>query len=337
MKNTIVISNPKGFSLIEILVVLGIIGIVLATTITLVSNTNKESTRLSVLTILQNLRDRNYKLIETHESYLKTIDSTAALSCLHTGSTTNCTETDPPTTPAIDLPIYYNSAGTAVYDSSTNGFKWDGTTCTLASGNVNCPITWETLVYFDCGTAATSCLRPAVTIIAKLVLRDNPNNFPINLERFSFTVFKGGSLTGSSVTRPTFSQDCSDWSTRGWNDKADCMQDGRWHKVFENNSSGTILFGSVNELRTAIQSAPAVQVKCGVQTEQCALAYESISVPGTFYCLTGLRFSGEAPAFYNLGAARYSSGGQVTCLNQTNPTVDACPGMTIGCSWLVRH
>lgn len=57
-----------------------------------------------------------------------------------------------------------------------------------------------------------------------------------------------------------FSVDCSDFSAKGWASKNQCLQDGKWHKVFVNDSAGNATFGSVDDLDSHVNQGAAVRI-----------------------------------------------------------------------------
>ena len=91
-----------------------------------------------------------------------------------------------------------------------------------------------------------------------------------------------------------WSKTCDDFSAKGWPTKESCLKDGRWHVVYEVESSGSITRGSVSQLTDLINDGAALRVR-----------YFLTGVDGTYDLCTG--------------AASYN--GDVACLISQRPGV----------------
>lgn len=321
--------KTNGFSLIETLVVLSLISIVMSAGLGMIQFISKERAKANFITTVQMTRDKVYSLIENGDSWNETIVQTTALSCLQPGSSTPCNH-------GIEVtPILRNQVGTAIFDSATQGFDSQGGICSLSDGN-NCPIRYNILTRLSCGTEA-SCLKPAVLTSAELSIPSTAINFPINVKKYSFDVSQGRRAPSSTLFTPPYSKDCNNWETLGWETKNTCIQDGRWHLVFKNNSSGSAIMGTVNDLELHIQSGASIKVIHQSANGDCQQAYRSTLGSRPIYCLTSLRFSGEAPPFITNSSARYGTDGSAWCNAIGAPNSNGCTGLFLDYDWYVRY
>lgn len=93
-----------------------------------------------------------------------------------------------------------------------------------------------------------------------------------------------------------YTADCADYSARGWPSKEDCMKDGRWHIVFQQNAGQHLPRKYKDEFLNHI--ANGAEARVGIRdSDGVIIAYEScnhISTdstnhPNMILCLTGAR------------------------------------------------
>lgn len=322
--------NKSGFSLLESLIVLALFSLVMAGGMGMMNFISKERARVNLLSTLQSSRDKIYGLIEDGTAWKETINANTGLSCLQAGSVTPCNNG------ATVSPILHNQVGTSIFDPATQGFDNYGNICALSAGETNCPLKYNIQTKLSCGTEAT-CLKPAVVTTANLEILSNPNGFPINLNRFSMEIFHGGRGPSSTYFAPSYSKDCTDWESAGWDSKETCLKDGRWHLIYKNNPSGTPTFGSVNAMEQHIKNGAEFKIIHGSVTEICQQTYRSAQGIKPIYCLTGLRFAGEAPPFVKHSSARFGSDGSIWCLAEGTQNANACSGLSMEYEWLIKY
>ncbi len=158
----------------------------------------------------------------------------------------------------------------------------------------------------------------------------------------------GKIINCSRLSEPTqgasqgiYSSTCVDFAAKGWPSKQACYEDGRWHLVYENSASGGALFGKFEDLEKVIGEAVDVKVTGpGVtatsRNEICQQVYRS-SYTTTIYCLSGVRFAGEAPPFIGASSARFGTDGSIYCNGVDKPNVNSCGGITVGTRWYIKY
>lgn len=188
------IKSNKGFSITEVMVTAGLIGIVSVGATNLISNMQKEQRRNVLLQVLASKKIQIENLIKNQNSWAYTIaDATnnANMACLRLQK--RCDGTflpDAPTnmvdTTASDIYVNNTAREIAIYDgagaifvdgrqsSNTAGFTESGQACsgfsyTTASGNDACPIG-----YVVNWRATSNVANPQIYVMAKLVY--NPSN-----------------------------------------------------------------------------------------------------------------------------------------------------------------
>lgn len=84
----------------------------------------------------------------------------------------------------------------------------------------------------------------------------------------SMTVDAGGKIIACGrVVIPTqvsvkgsWSSNCTDFLTQGWQSMSDCLRDGRWHLAYSNDANGNATYGSVNDLKNHVNNGAEVRV-----------------------------------------------------------------------------
>lgn len=184
--------NNKGFSLIEMMVVVAIASIVGLGVISMTEYLNKERARANFLMSIQQVRQQLYGLVEDKDSWAKIYENAdnTIFNCIKNGP--NCATDTSGFVKVVD------QAGVVVYDPSTEGYTFGGKKCLLAAGADMCPVQFEIKSNLMCATA--TCIEPSVKTLGKVVIRSNSNNFPINTESYGFESYrKAGSAAGGSI------------------------------------------------------------------------------------------------------------------------------------------
>lgn len=319
----------RGFSIIEAMVVLAILGALLAAGLSTLDYLTKERTRQQVLASLLEVRERIFQLLEDPLPWQKTILNNPGLSCLPPVTSGPCTHG------ATVSPVLHDAAGTVKYDPATQGFDRNGLFCLQADGLATCPFRYEIVTTLTCDGTPT-CDYPAVVTVAKLVVPFGVINFPLNVDRYTIEVFH--SL--GDRQNPSYSQKCVDWAARGWATEIQCLTDGRWHAVLSHSNVGTVSYGTLAGLQAHVNAGADIRVivEGAGLVETCAQVYRGGGGAGPMYCLTSNRFSGEVAAMIGLGAVRFGSDGSVTCVSNSNPNgVNTCGGITSPMTWMIRY
>lgn len=149
----------------------------------------------------------------------------------------------------------------------------------------------------------------------------------------------------------SYSMKCDDYSAAGFSSKDACLKDGRWHVVYENEGS-SVTYGSVEVLNSHMVAGADVKVIALNQrlsingspssiyinlNEKCQQVYRSQSGSRPIYCLSPLRFAGEANAEISHGSARYGTDGRVFCNGISYPGSNGCAADPIAAKWLIKY
>ncbi len=326
--NLIQKSNQAGFSLLEILVALALMAVVTTGGLSMMTIFSKESSRVNVNNNLQDIRQRLFRWLETPDSWTQSIQNNPALSCLPpvaTGGPCNNGQTA--------NPIIYDAVGVAQFNTATQGFDRNGAICFLAAGLTACPLRFNVTTTMSCGVAAT-CVSPVVVTTVTNSIGAGAFEFPINTARYSFIVYHNG---GQSST-PAYSPTCTDWQTMAWGTREQCLQDGRWHRVFRNDSAGVVVEGLLTDLAAYINQAVDVKVvTAGGGSETCSASYRGGGGTGPIYCLVVARFAGEVAPYISTGSSRYGTNGQITCQTVGDPPGAGAACATADISWYIRY
>lgn len=197
--------NTKGYTLIEAMIVVAIVGVISAGTISTFEFLLREKARLSAISNLELIRNKISAVIDDADAWSATIADSSDLECLNTN-----TECDHGVTVS---PILRNPVGEAVYDPTTQGFDWNGGICALESGEIACPLHYQIVTKLSCGSVA-KCTKPAVVTQAKLVIRSDNLGVRINSSRFDLESYQsrspaslGGAGDGGIVTADDIAQE----------------------------------------------------------------------------------------------------------------------------------
>lgn len=192
-KKRSVLKSNLGMSLIEVLIALGMVGILSSVIATVMAQMQKAQNQLNVLNTIENMRINIQKLAADGSAWRETVLDAAnsgpglTLACVQNNASCNhnadaalisSNETIDNGTldnaPFGDLALLKTSNG-GVYingTSATSGYTDKGTPCTTwtATGNDECPIRWKMKIALECQGAAT-CLNPTIRLIAVLYYR----------------------------------------------------------------------------------------------------------------------------------------------------------------------
>ncbi|MES2964644.1 MAG: prepilin-type N-terminal cleavage/methylation domain-containing protein [Bdellovibrionota bacterium] len=227
------IRNSKGFSLVEVMIAVGIMGVVGLGLTSLLTEMGKQQNAANIKALLSAQKLKIEALVKDSIAWSKMINNTAndgkpeytclrptpipALGCADNSSTVD------PFGGVLDTLVMSETNGNVFFDptGATNGFSAKGTNCTTYSSTA-CPIRWSIRVIHQCQTTSP-CLTPTVRVIAKPVmtaavqealnLAINPDNYKVDVTRGVGTRFDpilvtevltgagAGPCSGGSVTR----------------------------------------------------------------------------------------------------------------------------------------
>lgn len=150
-----------------------------------------------------------------------------------------------------------------------------------------------------------------------------------------------------------YSLTCNTWASSGFASKDECIKDGRWHLVYQNDESGNAVGGSLEALKTYVMMGAEVRNADAGGTHFCETIGWPSDANSPVVCFDGMRVAGSI--FLNsyslndgniaLGAgARRTDGKRIASnLLPTSTAADAPPksqvlmidgGMAF--SWFVR-
>lgn len=153
----------------------------------------------------------------------------------------------------------------------------------------------------------------------------------------------GGGGSDNGGTEPGYSEKCDDYAAKGFASKDECLQDGGWHIVDPTDP---------NEIERHVFAGADVKViipnqylySNGVRlaqtmtgNEECQQIYRSQSGSRPFYCLTTVRFQGEANGQTNHGSVRYGTDGSIFCNGLSNPGSNGCTVDRMTFKWYIRY
>ncbi|MBK7962854.1 MAG: type II secretion system protein [Bdellovibrionales bacterium] len=186
--------RPKaGFSLVEVMVVLGIISIAFVFIMGLIEMVNSERQRTIVITTLESLRNRTAQYMIRNDSRKKTLESGANFVQLCAPAVLPCTVEYEGSFKLVD------ALGNTVVDSNiaTTGFNINGEACNTfdaINGNDACPIRLELRWKGPCKPTdanvipATACPSPILFLSGDFVFKPKSNKFgTFNMKRFHFS------------------------------------------------------------------------------------------------------------------------------------------------------
>lgn len=160
------------------------------------------------------------------------------------------------------------------------------------------------------------------------------------------------SLAYQAQAAGKYSERCDNYSSVGFDSKDSCLKDGRWHVAFETNAQGVAIYGSVDVLETHMTAGADFKVVAPNQrlylngsalsvvanyNEKCQQIYRSQSGVRPIYCLSPMRFGGEATADVGHGSARYGTDGRVFCNSSRSPGANACTIDPIALKFLIKY
>lgn len=200
--------NARGFSLMEIMVTVGILGVVAIGTSVLFSDMFAIQKRAAATPMIQAMRQEIIDAITKSNTsgaasaWTVMVGSAAQnpdLSCIR--DNTLCTKYDSVAAPSAEYAMNVMRAdGSEIFYSRTanRGFRLDGTLCSTfnaASGDPLCPFRWDIRYRFHCvGTEKVSCENPTVQAIGTLLYSpgsNSPVNTGFNVQVYAFDVRRG--------------------------------------------------------------------------------------------------------------------------------------------------
>lgn len=117
-----------------------------------------------------------------------------------------------------------------------------------------------------------------------------------------------------------YSLTCNTWDSSGFSSKDDCLKDGRWHLVYQNDEDGNALGGSLEALKAYAMMGAEVKNADAGGVHLCETIGWPSDASGPVVCFDGMRVSGNvfaqsiAPNDGSIGlgaAARRSDGKRV--------------------------
>lgn len=201
------LKNNAGMSIIEVLIALGMVGILSAVIATVLQSMQRAQNQTNIINTIESMRTNISKLIADGSAWRQTVadpvnSGTAAnpLYCIQ--NNIDCTDSAVPvellrventaiTNATIDAApqfvvlnkLNFSDANPATFNPlistvvADSGFTDKGAPCTgwSATGNDICPIRWVIKRALECQAAAT-CRNPTVRVIAQLYYRPDPAN-----------------------------------------------------------------------------------------------------------------------------------------------------------------
>lgn len=183
----------SGFSLVEVLIASALISIVAMGTFSLFNIAAKEQKRTNFMISAGIIRSQLFGLIEDSDSWKKIAnDSTnSVFSCIRDNVDCNNNEEGP-----IKV---LDQAGSIVFDTSTEGYTWQGTKCLQSAGIENCPIRVTIKSVLLC--SSPTCASPSVKTTGTFKNVSTLTPFPFNDANYAFESYrKAGSSMGGYIT-----------------------------------------------------------------------------------------------------------------------------------------
>jgi prepilin-type N-terminal cleavage/methylation domain-containing protein len=173
------LNNPKGMSLIEVMVVVVIMSLVGLGTTTLFKNIIETQRKNTVKSAMSQVRDNLKRNIQNDQAWLNTVNaypiSSSSLGCLRDNivRTAWCTHQT-----SINNFNVRDTQNNIFYQASqaSRGFTADGQDCNSfnnGAGNDACPYRYNLNIVLRCPDGNTQCRKPQMTIEATFVVRPN--------------------------------------------------------------------------------------------------------------------------------------------------------------------
>jgi prepilin-type N-terminal cleavage/methylation domain-containing protein len=193
------LKDQKGFSLMEIMIAVGLLGIVALGLTSLLSEMAKQQTGANIKSLLQSQKLKIEALVKDSKSWSNSIghstnNGKTEYTCLRNPPSGTCTGTVNTGTNYLNtISLVDTTGGTPWFNSSgaANGFTKNGTACT-AWPSLACPIRWDITVTHTCQTVSP-CLTPTTKVTAvpnipaaiqaQLNVSINPDNYKVDVTR----------------------------------------------------------------------------------------------------------------------------------------------------------
>lgn len=206
-----ILKNRMGMSIVEVLVALGMVGILASVMASIFDQMQKSQAQVNITNTIETMRLNIQKLAADGTAWRQTVALLAnpSLNCVRTNaicadsgaqailSNDNVGNATLDAAPFLDLPHLEQAAGGSYIDtqtSATSGYTDKGTPCNTwsAAGNDACPIRWKIKMAFECQAPAVTCLNPTIRIVGILYYRRaglngrvviNENRYRVDLRR----------------------------------------------------------------------------------------------------------------------------------------------------------
>lgn len=184
-KKILNLKTQKGFSLLEIMVAVGLLALISLGIATIMQNMATEQKKFVLMNALREVKSRIENNIRDQNSWIKTINSASnpSLNCLKTSMP--CTVQDP----TLGLPtkiILKDAADNTTFDlldwqaNTGNGFTESGGSCNnfnaiAGNGVDSCPFSYRLVQVMTCTGAAATCSNPQIKVTARLIFNPSTN------------------------------------------------------------------------------------------------------------------------------------------------------------------
>lgn len=210
-----ILKSKTGMSIIEVLIALGMVGILASVLASVLAQMQKAQNLSNVINTIESMRTTIQKLVADGTAWRQTVlvNGGGVLACVQTNAA--CTASYGPSAappspipdsdetvsnavldaaPLVTLPTLEQAAGAAYIDTTaaTSGYTDRGTPCNTwaAGGNNDCPIRWVIKTGFECQGAAT-CLNPTIRVVAVLYYRRADQANPVNERKYRVDIRRG--------------------------------------------------------------------------------------------------------------------------------------------------
>lgn len=186
-KNTFIFKKNKGFSLVEAMVTIAIMGVVAVGSMSMMNYLNKERKRNSVMLSVQIIRQKLLYNLSDNSSWNQTRNHANNTGFIDCGNA--CVDGS-----ETDLEVY-DQAAVLLHNPKVNGFKADGSSCALA--DTTCILKVDVKLKLKCTDGTDPCSGP--DMIVKTLFALNPTasieGLVLNGANYNFEVYKGSTVS----------------------------------------------------------------------------------------------------------------------------------------------